>query len=142
MSFTRKVVRWFCLGAHRSKTPTQLMPLSDIKSAVVYVDATEAMCEPFKLRIKDFFGKRGINVKIIGEFDNDLRTDSDFFRALNPKPCINERYAASSSTARFKAGRHPVGKDIYDLVVSDAPENPLSMRDAFDVIEKMLINIK
>lgn len=142
MSFSRKVVRWFCLGAHRSKVPTSLLPLSEVKSAVVYVDATEAYSEPFKLRLKDFFGKRGIELEIISEFDKDLRTDSDFFLALNPVPCINERYAASSSTARFKAGRHQFKRDIYDLVVLDAPGDPLPMKDAFDAIEKMLINIK
>ncbi len=142
MSFSRKVVRWFCLGAHRSKVPTALMPLSDIRSAVVYVDAAEAYCEPFKLRLKDFFGKRGIELKIISEFDRDLRTASDFFLALNPLPCINEHYAASSSTARFKAGRHQFKREIYDLVVIDAPGAPLPMKDAFDAIEKMLINIK
>ncbi len=142
MSFLRKFGRWLCLRAHRSKVPTSLIPLSEVKSAVVYVDATEAYCEPFKLRLKDFFGKRGISLKIIGEFDKDLRTDSDFFLALNPKPCLNERYAAISSTARFKAGRHQIKGGVYDLVVSDAPENPLQMKEAFDAIEKLLINIK
>lgn len=143
MSFTRKVVRWFCIGAHRSKVPTGLMPLTDIKSAVVYVDATEAYCEPFKLRLKDFFGKKGIDLRIIGEFDKDLRTDSDFFLALNPKPCINERYAATCSTARFKAGRHQIKRGVYDLVVADAADSePLPMKEAFDAMEKMLTNIK
>ncbi len=142
MSFTRKVIRRLCLRAHRSKVPTGLLPLSEIKSAVVYVNAVEPYCEPFKLKLKDYFGKRGIEVKIISEFDQDLRTDSDFFLALNPKRCINELYAASSSTARFKAGRHQIGGGIYDLVVSDSEEEPLPMKDAFDAIEKMLINIK
>ena len=76
------------------------------------------------------------------EFDKDLRTDSDFFLSLNPKPCINERYAASSSTARFKAGRHQLKGGVYDLVVSDTTPEPVAMKEAFEVIEKMLNNIK
>ena len=142
MSFLRKLGRRLMLRAHRSKVPTALIPLSRIKSAVVYVNAVEPYCEPFKIKLKDYFRKRGIEVKIISEFDRDLRTDSDFFLALNPRKCINELYAASSSTARFKAGRHQIGKGIYDLVVSDSEEDPLPMKDAFDAIEKMLINIK
>lgn len=142
MSFSRKVLRRLCLRAHRSKTPTEILPLSEIKSAVVYVDATEPYCEPFKLKLKDFFSKRGIDTTIVSEFDKDLRTSSDFFLALNPKPCINELYAATSSGARFKAGRHQLGNGLYDLVVIDAPGEPLPMKDAFAAIEKMLINIK
>ena len=124
MGFTRKLVRAFALRAHRSKVPTRLMP------------------QPFKLKLKEFFNKRGIELKIIGEFDKDLRTDSDFFLSLNPKPCINERYAASSSTARFKAGRHQLKGGVYDLVVSDTTPEPVAMKEAFEVIEKMLNNIK
>ena len=142
MGFTRKLVRVFALRAHRSKVPTRLMPLSEIRSAVVYVNAVEPYCEPFKLKLKEFFNKRGIELKIIGEFDKDLRTDSDFFLSLNPKPCINERYAASSSTARFKAGRHQLKGGVYDLVVSDTTPEPVAMKEAFEVIEKMLNNIK
>ena len=135
MGFTRKLVRAFALRAHRSKVPTRLIPLTEIRSAVVYVNAVEPYCEPFKLKLKDFFGKRGIELK-------DLRTDSDFFLSLNPKPCINERYAATSSTARFKAGRHQLKGGVYDLVVSDTTPEPVAMKEAFEVIEKMLNNIK
>ena len=67
----------------------------------------------------------------------------DLFISLagNPDQFAAE-YEARCSTARFKAGRHQLKGGVYDLVVSDTAPEPVAMKEAFEVIEKMLNNIK
>ena len=142
MSLIRKIVRLVCTGRHRSTVPTGLIPLSEIHSAVVYVDPLESGVEPLKLRLRDFFGKRGIELRIIGPSDKDIRTSSDLFIALNGQKSIDEQYAASSSTARFKVGRHQLPKDLYDCVVTAPGEENATVASSFDLIENLITNIQ
>ena len=115
MSLVRKLIRLFCTPSHRSQVQTGLLPLQDIKSATVFVDENEAGFEPLKLRIKEFFSSRGIEVAFLSAFSKDIRSTSDLFIALNAKPSIDERYAAASSSARFKIGRHALKKGTYGV---------------------------
>lgn len=142
MSLVRKLIRLFCTPSHRSQVQTGLLPLQDIKSATVFVDENEAGFEPLKLRIKEFFSSRGIEVAFLSAFSKDIRSTSDLFIALNAKPSIDERYAAASSSARFKIGRHALKKGTYDFVVSDPEEVPVPVSEVFDVIEKLLCSVK
>lgn len=142
MSLVRKLIRLFCTPSHRSQVQTGLLPLQDIKSATVFVDENEAGFEPLKLRIKEFFSSRGIEVVFLSAFSKDIRSTSDLFIALNAKPSIDERYAAASSSARFKIGRHALKKGTYDFVVSDPEEVPAPVSEVFDVIEKLLCSVK
>lgn len=142
MSLVRKLIRLFCTPSHRSQVQTGLLPLQDIKSATVFVDENEAGFEPLKLRIKEFFSSRGIEVAFLSAFSKDIRSTSDLFIALNAKPSIDERYAAASSSARFKIGRHALKKGTYDFVVSDPQEAPAPVSEVFDVIEELLCSVK
>lgn len=141
MNLFKKFARLVCVRRHRSTVPTGLLPLSEVKSVVVFFDESDPYCEPLKIRIKEFFGKRGAAVQFVSEFDKDLRTESDLFIALNTKPSIDEKYAASCSRARFKVGRHQLKGKVYDFVVKDPTEEPEPVGAAFDVIEKMLTSI-
>ncbi|MBO4671758.1 MAG: hypothetical protein J5640_07980 [Bacteroidales bacterium] len=142
MSLFRKLTRLINMGRHRSTVPTGFLPLSEVHSAVVYLDPEDSGVEPLKLRLKDFFGKRGIGLQIAGPSDKELRTSSDLFIALNARPGIDERYAATCSTARFKIGRHQLKKDVYDFVVTDQEDTRTSISAVFDVIENMITSIR
>ena len=142
MSLYKKMIRLMCLRRHRSRIPTGFVPLSEVRTAVVFFDESDPHCEPLKLHIKDYFGKKEIEVRMISAFDRDIRTSSDLFIALNGRPGIDERYAACSSGARFKVGRHPIKGNVYDLVLTDTGEEPSDVADAFAAIENMLEKIQ
>ena len=142
MSLKRKIARRFCLRSHRSRTATGVMPLSEVYSVVVFTDDAEAGREPLKVAIKSFFAKGGAVVRFIRADDEDLRTSSDMFVALNSRPSIDERYAAMSSGARFKIGRHQLRRSVYDFVVADPEEAQTNVSAVFDVIEKMITSIR
>jgi hypothetical protein len=118
------------------------MPLSEVYSVVVFTDDAEAGLEPLKVAIKSFFAKGGAVVRFIRADDEDLRTSSDMFVALNSRPSIDERYAAMSSGARFKIGRHQFPGQVYDLVVADPGEEPASATEAFTLIQQLITSIK
>ncbi|MBO4264442.1 MAG: hypothetical protein J5871_07200 [Bacteroidales bacterium] len=129
--------------SHASPVKTALMPLSSASSAVVFINQDEPNCEPVKLKIKEFFSAYGIAVSFVSAYDADLRTDSDIFLSLNPVQNIDECYAARSSRAKFKIGRHQLKWDTYDLVVSDPePEAPSPVGVAFEAIRDMLSKIQ
>ena len=119
MKLLRKIIRRVCLRAHRSHTATGVIPLSEVFSVLVYIDDSEAGLEPLKVNIKTFFAKGGAVVRFVRADDDDLRTSSDLFIALNSQPDMDERYAAVCSGARFKIGRHQFPGQVYDLVVAD-----------------------
>jgi len=142
MNLFRKLKRLFCIGRHRSTVPTGFLPLSEIRSAVIYMDLDESGGEPLKLRLKDFFGKQGIDLRLLSPHDKDIRTSSDLFIALNARPCIDERYAATSSTARFKIGRHQLRKGVYDFIVTDQEDAHAPVSSVFDVIVNLITSIR
>ena len=55
MSLFRKLKRLFCMGRHRSTVPTGFLPLTEVRSVVIYTDPDESGVEPLKLRLKEFF---------------------------------------------------------------------------------------
>ena len=142
MSALRKLIRLLCLRAHRSDVPTSFVPLSELRSVAVFVDDSDPGCEPARLSIRKFFGDRGMEISVISASDRDIRTSSDLFIALNTKGSIDERYAAASSRARFKIGRHGLRNSPYDFVLSDPEEGPASVGDAFDANARLLTSVK
>ena len=142
MKLLTKLRRYFSIGSHRSNVPTGFIPLKEIKTVVVVTDGADAGLEPTKVRISKFFGDNNIKVKYISAADKDIRTSSDLFLAINGHVSVDEKYAASSSTARFKIGRHQVGRQIYDVVVADPTDEPVPVAAAFDYMTKLITNIK
>lgn len=142
MKLLKKLARFFAISSHRSNVPTGFIPLRDMRSAVVFTDPADAGMEPLKVRIRKFFGDNGISTRFISAADKDIRTSSDIFIALNGHKSIDERYAAASSTARFKVGRHQLARQVYDFVVSDPTDEPVPVAAAFDVMLKLITSIK
>lgn len=139
MSGLRTLLRFVLLRRHRSKVPTGFVPLSDIRSVAVLRDPREYAIDA---AVNGFFGPYGIKVKFLSTQDKDLRTDEDLFITLLPLPDIDERYAAVSSTARFKVGTHTVGKNVLDLVVSATEGGDARQVALFEAVTSILTKIQ
>ena len=142
MKLTTRLKRWLCLRRHHSTVPTGLVPLSELHSAIIYLDKADDLSEPQKIRLQKFYADKGVSLSFIHADDEDLRSSSDLFISLSSLGDINERYAAGSSTARFKVGRHQLKRDVYDFVVTDNSPEPREPMEAYNVIEQFLINIQ
>ena len=138
----QKLLRRLCLRRHRSTVPTGLVPLSGLSSAVIYLDNPGDILESRKISISTFFKRYGIQTSWMHSEDEDLRSSSDLFISLSSAHDINERYAAESSSARFKIGRSQLKGDVYDFVVTDNGPEPAPASEAFDVIEHFIVNIQ
>lgn len=135
-----KLSRYLSARRHRSPVATGILPLADVHSVVVFVDGADQGLEPTKIRIQKFF--EGRSVTFVSARDKNLRTSSDAFIAINSVPSVDERYAAVWSTARFKAGRHQLPGQVYDLVVSDPGEEPSPVSTAFEAMSNLITQIK
>lgn len=142
MKLLRKIIRLLCTGSHRSAVPTGFVPLSGIRSVVVFSDPGDQGQAAALAAARKFFSHSGISVKTITASDRNVRTESDLFIALNGRKSIDERYAAASSTARFKIGRHQLRRQVYDVIVSDPEDAPASADAAFSAISKILTTIQ
>lgn len=142
MNPLRVLIRLLCMHSHSSKAPTGITPLCDIRSAVIYVCQEDPHCEPAKVMMRHFFESRGISVRIISSYDRDIRTSSDLFLAMNNKVGISERYAARSSSAKYKVGRHQLRRNVYDVVVSDTSEEPMKVDVAFESVKDILLKVE
>ena len=131
MSGLRTIARFLLMRRHRSKSPTGILPMEEVRSAVVFRDPKEPCPDR---DIKRFFDSYNIPYRIISEFDRDVRSNEDLFISITAKTSVSERYAASSSRARFKVGRRPVGHNVYDIVLTNPGELYKSESVAFAAI--------
>ena len=142
MNLKRKLIYLLRMRRHRSTVPTGLVPLSDMHTAVMYLDSADDLQEPQKVSIRAFFRQYGITLSFLHAEDDELRTDSDLFVSLSIEGGLAERYSAVTSKARFKIGRHQLKGDIYDFIVTDTAPEPVPAWEAFKVIEHFILNIQ
>ncbi len=141
MNKFRKLKLRLSMRKHQSKVPTGLLPLSQIHTVVIFMDSADELTEPQKLTFRRKIG-RDCNVDFLYATDVELRSESDLFISLSNTFEIFEEYAAVTSRARFKIGRHQLPKGTYDLVLSDTTPEPLPLLEAFDQIQKLLTTIQ
>ncbi len=156
LNFFRRMV----LQQGRSPISTKLMPLSKIRSAVVYVDSSaegedaSSVCHA----VQQYFDYQGIPVKIFcpkkqdfnlyGRLKNRVRgtretRHEDLFISLAASPDnFAAAYEACYSTARFKVGRCKLPGDVFDLVVADPQDTGASQAAAFAAMKDFLDKIK
>ena len=142
MKLVRKLIRLLCMRSHRSGVATGLVPMNELRSAVVFAGSNDPDRGLLERRVRAFMGAANINVQFVYPDSRNIRTDSDLFISLVPKSSIDERYAALSSTARFKVGRHQLSGGVYDLVVTDNESVSASSTDAFETISNLITNIR
>lgn len=156
-----------------SKLPTGLIPLREVRSAVVIIDVEDTSFSDCKEAVLSFFKDRKIKGDIFffdfrklsreerlitsitttilrrdlgwygkprkEKVDLMLKGEPDMFISLIAQPSYALEYMASCSRARFKAGRSDA--PVFDLVLRDTPEKPLSEFEAFQEIVKLLDKI-
>ena len=154
----RDFLRRRALRRGRSTAPTSLLPMSAVRSAVVFVDGTAGGEDPaVAARLAQrLLADRGIDVQVLCPTKRELDwlgrlkpaqgapAGGDLFLSLAASPdCFAAAYAAACSTARFKAGRCALPSGIYDLVVaSPRQEGPDSQAEAFTAILEYLDKIQ
>lgn len=130
-----------------SPEPSGLCPLSRLHTAVVLTDSPGECADV----IRTFSHKYGIKctmVNVTGVFVNvnwfgkprGMRPlKADLFICLLPGQIYTLDYLAASSRSRFKVGRY--GSPLFNLVLMDNTEKPISQVEAFREIIKILEKI-
>ena len=149
--------RW-ALRRLPAPAPTSLLPMQEIRSAVVYVDGQTTAEDPaVAVRlVQRLLTDRGIAVRILCPQKQDLNwfgrlkpavrggTDADLFLSLAASPDnFTAAYEARCSTARFKVGRCALPDRVFDLVAaSPAQDGPDVQAGAIPGILELLDKIQ
>lgn len=144
------ILRAIFLRKNRSRVPTRLTPLRDIKRAVVLIDPAAKDAIGVKTVISGFFAKMNIPVEMITPNRSNLnwlgflkrkKRDEDLFISLYSSNRFEAKYEAKCSKASMKIGRYRIKKDVFDIIVSDTGGNVSSQTDVFNTIKEILIRI-
>lgn len=112
------------LRSARSKTPTGILPLSRIRSAVIFVDAQEADCDKCKDSILEFFRNNGIAGDIFYLDMRDIDKDERLLTAAGStllKRDLNWYGKPSQASISMMQARQP------DLMVSLVPDGSFAI---------------
>ncbi|MCR4859587.1 MAG: hypothetical protein K5910_02860 [Bacteroidales bacterium] len=151
--------RKWSLRRIRCEAPSALLPMKDVRTAVVLIDGRDEGDDSAVAArlVQRLLTDRGIDVKIlcarkqnldcIGRFKKDARIadGEDLFLCLATDPDLfAAEYEARSRKARFKVGRRALPGTVYDLVVaSPAPDaGPDDQSEAFTAILDILDKIQ
>ena len=152
------LVRRYVLRHTQSSTPTSLLPMQQIRNAVVYVDGLTAAEDPtVACRLAQrLLLDRGIEVRILCPGKKDLdwigrikperrdETLCDLFLSLADPLDFTAEYEARRAEARFKAGRCALTGGVFDLVASTprTEQTPAKQADAIPAILEILDKIQ
>lgn len=148
------LARHIALRKNRSKTRTAILPLSCIKNAFVLIDRTEAEYELAEEMAKEYFRSKGIeaivlapdrrDLDLLGRIKRKLRSgqQEDLLISLYPVNRYEAEYEAKCSGARFKVGRYPLEKAIFDLIVSNRENEFPKQWEVFESMKDFLEKIK
>lgn len=150
--------RRLALRRYRTPVRTALLPLKELRSAVVFVDAEREDADGVCGAVRDFFDSRGISVRILCPQKRDLNwmgfrkarvrasdgpLQEDFFLSLAASPDnFAAEYEARRSPARFKAGCVRLPGDVFDLVVTPAGEAESGGEAVFSAMTDYLQKIR
>ena len=154
LAFCRRRV----LRRDRSTVPTGLLPLPQVGSAAVFVDAAEEDAASVCGQVQAAFDRLGIPVLILCPQKGDLNLlgyprkrvrsasaprQEELFISLSGSPeCFAAAYEACCSPARFKVGRCPLPDGVYDLVVTPPGDAGAGQAEAFSAIMEYLDKIR
>lgn len=126
------LVRFLALWRNKSEVPHNLLPLSSVKSAVLFVDASDENRSKLLEMAEDFFKQYNISVTIFIPVKKSLncwgflkkrirdkknRCEDLFICLADIDTCFAACYEAICSPASFKVGRNKSDRDIFDLTV-------------------------
>ncbi len=153
------LARRIALKKHASTVPTGLLPLSEVRKAVVLLNAMDPDIEIIKKDVKKFFEPFDIEVLFLAPMKWDINyfgwlkekfrcpegneRNEDLFISLEPdRDVFFAEYELRCSTARFKMSRFQLPGDVADISVSN-PESAIPRTpETFDVIKDFLLKIR
>ena len=169
IDFIKNIFRRKFLRRYSSKQPTGLVPLSEIRSVSIVLDAQENGVDDCKEAALAYFKSKGIKVNVYfldlskkGEDERQitslnntiLRKDlnwygrpaleiigADVLLSLVDNVDFPIAALAGCSGAVFKIGRVQLPGRTFDLVVEDSPSHELGPSDAFKEITRYLETI-
>ena len=153
-----KLCRRLALRSLKEGAPTRLLPLCEVRSALVYVDGSAGEDLPLVCRnVQQFFDYQGIPVRILqpgrSELDligrpgkklrEGLAAGTDLLVCLNASPeNFTAEYLSRSIPARFKVGCRALEGNVYDLVVAPPEGAGGGQAAAFAAIRDLLVKIR
>ena len=150
--------RRLALRSLEPAAPTILLPLREVKSALVYVDGSEGPEAGAKIKrsVQQFFDYHGIPVRVLqpgrseldllgrpkGKLREELSAGTDLFVNLSVSPeDFTGEYLSRTVPARFKAGCRALEGNVYDLVAAP-PEGGRGQAAAFAAVRDLLVKIR
>lgn len=149
--------RVLALRKWRSKNPHSITPLSQIKSAVVLVDASADDAASVSRSVKQFFDYKSIKVNVLCPQKEQLnyagyirkkyrlfdgvRQEDLFISLLVAEEDFALKFEALCSPARFKVGCCPLSEDVFDMLVCPAPGVESTQSVRFAAIKEYLCKI-
>lgn len=153
------LARRIALKKHASTVPTGLLPLSEVRKAVVLLSAMDPDIEIIKKEVKKFFEPFDIEVLFLAPMKWDINyfgwlkekfrcpegieRNEDLFISLEPdRDLFVAEYELRCSTARFKISRFQLPGDVADISVFN-PESAIPRApEALEVIKDFLLKIR
>lgn len=138
-----------------SKVSTGIIPLSEIKTAMVYIERNSLDWGATERKVHRYFEGKDIQVEtvVLNSLDVDWIGKSrhnktghsfeegheDLLISLLPVNSFALKYCAVSSQAKFKIGREQIRRNVFDLVVNDRVEDGIgdSQIAVFDYITEL-----
>lgn len=154
------LIQILVLSRRKELHPTQIMPLTQIRKATVFLDSFDADAEPTRKEITNFLHPYGIDIRFIcpqkwdltwygklkkqrlrkGEMPSDM--DDDLFLSLACDDNFAAECEARESHAKFKVGRVPLKGNVYDIVITNAADTLPRQTEAWKAIKEYLLKIE
>lgn len=155
----RYAVRKLMLHKHASTVPTRIAPLSEIHSALVFIDPLAEDAEATANSVRQFFNYQGIPVKVLlpqkkditlmgmlkkkFRMDGEVPRHEDLFISLVSDPeHFAAEYEARCSSAFFKVGCLEYKGGIFDMIVTLPEGSEASQSATFAAIKDYLTKIR
>lgn len=160
--FLKNSFRRRSLRRHACNEPTGILPLGEVRTVAVILDAADPSFEDCRQALRAFFSEHKMkgDLFITGTDDNNRKKECNWFgqpsreiisrlRDMRADLCISllrdasfpVEFMVKCTPARFKIGRVQLPGSPFDLVVSDPAGQALSQLDSFHSIRQMLEKI-
>lgn len=159
-NFIVNIIRRCSISHNRSKTPTSLLPLRELKDAVVLLDWNASDAQQTSDAVLAFFKEKGIKLTYISQGEKGLnifgrlktrdrlpegrkvKRHEDLFLSLLPGSTYAEEFEAFCSPAKFKIGRGVFRNRVYDFQITDPEGTVSSQSDVFAAVRDFMLKIK
>lgn len=159
MNPLKYLLRRAALARSASRTAQCMLPLGDVRTAAVFIDAGRPGADAAETAARKFFGGRNIELLVLRPDEGQLNyagfmrrrfrepggaaRREDLFVTLSDDPLdFASEFEARCSPARFKVGCRQLSGDVFDLCVSLPEGGRPDQAAMFGAICEYLLKIK